>query len=802
MDGSPVRCRLTSAIFLALLAAHNLPGAEADSHSRTDPVLSLRQLNERRLPNLEAAHAGERAVIRGTVNSRPFRFRGYSILTIEDSTAGAALQTPAEDPQGLQAYRPGDEIEAHGVVSMVDGMVVLVPGQIALLGRLSPPQATEVSSIPGAAYLGRLVRVSGRIRHSASAASGDYLILEQPGGTLNVFMPTGPEGSGGGFGPVRVGDQIAVTGVGFEYCTHPPFNRGYQVMVPSSALLTEKAGAHGISPVFVLGFMALMALVGLFLWRREGRLRVQRERLRKIYQLGEEILGAPSAEAIFKRIKDALPPILGVTQARLYLYNRGSKTLDGVSGETGEAISISLSAPPNGPPAGAVACFHYRTLLAIPDVDRSPFPVAGPVGVAAPKSLLFVPMLAQKEVVGVLELDQDDRQRDFPADEQALAQHLGNQIAVSLRLLSRRSVQEQLFRTEKLAAVGRLISGIVNDLESPLSSIGELAEAALERARGGSLERDVSAIANEARKASSMVARLLSFASEETAEARPVPISSLLRGLIDFREGDWKASGIRLRDLTSREPLHVLGSQGQLEQVFLNLLVHVEQSLADAPVKMLTIRTSTLARRLLVEIVFSAGREARDAAETAAVLGVTRSVIAGHGGEVRLIEGPNEHPRFEIELPLAATDRAHTTVMPAAPHGDSPRRLTALAIEPDEAVLRQLLGLLAARGYRVVPAEDADNGLELALRMRFDAALCSVHAGGLNWVELSERLQSRVGVFVLLSDRYDPELAADFEGDGRFVLAKPLQESELIRCLRGIEKTPPAKIIRFKNGVA
>jgi GAF domain-containing protein/CheY-like chemotaxis protein len=784
------------------VAAHNLPGAEADSRAQTDPVLSIRQVNERRLPDLEAAHAGERAVIRGTVNSRAFRFRSYSILTIEDSGGGAALQAFGEDRQRLEVQQPGDEIEAHGVVSMVDGMVVLVPDQVTLLARQSPPRATELSSIPGAAHLGRLVRVSGRIRHSASAASGDYLVLEQPGGTFNIFMPTGPVGSGGGFGPVRVGDEIAVTGVGFEYCTHPPFNRGYQVMVGSSAPLTEMTGAHGISPVFVLGFLALMALVGLFLWRREGRLRVQRERLRKIYQLGEEILGAPSAEAIFKRIEDALPSILDVTQVRLYVYNRGSKTLDSVSGEIGEEVSISLSTPPNGPPAGAVACFHYRTLLAIPDIDRSPFPVSGPAGVASPKSLLFVPMLAQKEVVGVLELDQDDRPRDFPADEQALAQHLGNQIAVSLRLLSRRSVQEQLFRTEKLAAVGRLISGIVNDLESPLSSIGELAEGTLERARGGNLERDVSAIASEARKASSMVARLLSFASQDAAEARPVPITSLLRGLIDFREGDWKASGIRLRDLTSREPLRVLGSQGQLEQVFLNLLVHVEQSLADAPIKVLTIRTSVLARRLLVEIVFSAGREARDAEETAAVLGVTRSVIAGHGGEVRLIEPLNEDPRFEIELPLAAADRSQTTVMPAAPHSDSVRRLTALAIEPDEAVLRHLLGLLAARGYRVVPAQDADNGLELAQRMRFDVALCSVHASGLNWVELSERLQSRVGVFVLLSDRYDPELATDFEGDGRFVLAKPLQESELIRCLRGIERAPPAKIIRFKNGVA
>jgi len=184
------------------------------------------------------------------------------------------------------------------------------------------------------------------------------------------------------------------------------------------------------------------------------------------------------------------------------------------------------------------------------------------------------------------------------------------------------------------------------------------------------------------------------------------------------------------------------------------------------------------------------------------VLGVTRSVIAGHGGEVRLIERQNEDPRFEIELPLASRERAHATAMPAAPLSDGVRRLTSLAIEPDEGALRHLVGLLAARGYRVVPAEDADTGLELAQRMRFDAVLCSVHAGGLNWVELSERLQSRVGVFILLSDGYDPELAADFEGEGRHVLPKPVQEQELIVCLRAIEKAAQPKVIRFKNGVA
>jgi CheY-like chemotaxis protein len=374
---------------------------------------------------------------------------------------------------------------------------------------------------------------------------------------------------------------------------------------------------------------------------------------------------------------------------------------------------------------------------------------------------------------------------------------------VAIRLLDQRTVQEQLFRTEKMAAVGRLISGVVNELQTPLASITDLATRAVEKARGGPAEREVSAIATEAAKASGMVTRLVSFAAAEQVEARPVDVTGLLRNLIEFREGDWKASGIRVRDLTAREPLFVHGSQGQLEQVFLNLLVHAEQSLADAPQKSITVRTSLLAKRLLVEISFTSPAELRKPEDTAAVLGVTRSVIAGHGGEVRLIEKNNTDPRFEVELPALVKDRGMPAPAASVTVRDSSRRMTALVIEPDEAMQRLILALLSGHGYRVVPVSNSDTGLDLAHRMRFDAAFCSVHAPGLNWVELSERMHARVGGFILLSDGYDAELAADFEGDGRFVLAKPVQEKELERVLQALE--PPdtgTNVIPFKTGTA
>jgi len=540
------------------------------------------------------------------------------------------------------------------------------------------------------------------------------------------------------------------------------------------------------------GIFAIAAIV-FAIWRRDERLRGQREMLRRAYELGEELLGASSADQILDKVRMVVPKIFGVSAAHLYLYNRHAKTLEAVDRGADQA-PIPLSAPQAGPQAGAVACFHYRILLAIPDTSRSPFPVTGvpgPEGTkAAPRSLLFVPMLAQGAVLGILQMDQCERTRAFSRDEQTLTQHLANQIGVAVKLLDQRSVREQLFRTEKLAAVGQLISGIVNDLRTPLAAIGNLAQAAGEEPRGPSTA-DLASIAAEARRAAEMVDRLVGFAGTGPAQTQPVELNGLLRNLIAFREREWKVRGIRARSLLADEPVTVQGSHGQLEQVFLNLLVHAEQSLSDESEKSIAIRTTVVARRALVEIGYSAPKGAadpfvpdEDESTGGAGLGVCRSLITGHGGEIRMVQQAAGDPAFQVELPCAARERPSG---PAPDNGrDGARPCTALVIEPVEAIQTQLRGLLADRGYRVVPVNSSDEGLDLAQRLRFDAIFCSVHAPGLNWVETAEQVKTRVSGFVLLSDSYNADLSADFAGDQRYVLAKPVDEKQLDRVLEAI----------------
>jgi CheY-like chemotaxis protein len=767
--------------------------------------LALDRLESRKPPEFTPLYEGRSVSIRGVVATGAYHLPGYTLLGIQDAAGGGVLQLPQGNMQ-LFGYRPGDELEVEGTVASLFGAVTVVPTHIAVIGRKPPPETLQVPvrELMSSRYIGMLVGTEGKVIEAAYNSGGAYLSISSSEGSYKLFIPQSPGRPMPSIDHFNIGDTVRATGTAFQYCPKPPYNRWFELVVRDADDIVVVGRSWFVPPVVIAGGLGVLLAGGFLVWGRERRLQTQRKRLKTTYQLGEEILGASSPETILKRISEALPGILGVTGLRLYVFNRGMKTLDRMVEDGTEPASISLTSPPGGTPAGAVACFHYRTLLVIPDIERSPFPIAGKEGDAAPKSLLFVPMLAQNEVIGVLELDQADRVRNFTTDEQALAQHLGNQIGVAIRLMDQRSVQEQLFRTEKLAAVGRLISGVVNELQTPLSSISELAHKALEKAHGSAAEREVAAIGAEARKAAAMVARLVSFAAAEQVEARPVEITGLLRSLIEFREGDWKASGIKVRDLTSREPLFVIGSQGQLEQVFLNLFVHVEQSLAQAEQKSMTIRTSLLARRLLVEISFTSPPELRKMEDTASVLGVTRSVIAGHGGEVRLIEKNNAEPRFEVELPASMKDRSVPATQPAgvSARESSRRGMTALVIEPDETAQRQILALLAVRGYRVVPVTNSDTGLELAQRMRFDAAFCSIHAPGLNWVELSERMTSRTGGFILLSDGYDVELSADFEGDGRFVLPKPVQELELDRVLRLIEPAMAAVIPISKTGTA
>jgi len=340
-------------------------------------ILTLDDLNTRNPKDYSAAHAGEEVTVRGTLNAPPFHFPEYTVVTIQEGHAGAALHT-LQTSAMLDGYQPGDMVEATGSVIVVAGMVMVdveratrVKRVGALLARRASPEGLRHF-----AMLGDLVTTKGPVIESGSTTGGNYIMIGGGAEAYRIFFPSRDEGRSEALPAVRPGDEIEVAGVAFQYAPgRPPYNRGFELLAFGPPVVTTAALGWWLSPLVVLGAIAVVAGSVLLIGGRERRLRRQRELLRKTYQVGEEIFGASSIEQILKRLEGALPAVMGVTRVRLYLYNRNAKQLDAVGPWAGEPEAISLSTPPDGPHAGAVACFHYRSLLSIPDVSKSPFPV-------------------------------------------------------------------------------------------------------------------------------------------------------------------------------------------------------------------------------------------------------------------------------------------------------------------------------------------------------------------------------------------------------------------------------------------
>ena len=570
-------------------------------------------------------------------------------------------------------------------------------------------------------------------------------------------------------------------------------------MAEAGGRLGETAGGppDGCAAAFLDPGIALTVVAcsatGLVFWViRERRLAEQQRAIQALHRLSEEIISARSAAEIARQLAHTLPRVTRVSLACIYLYNRRSKCLE-LEPSGPEIPSHAIRADSDHDPA---ICFRQEMVRSLPDTNRSPY-YSERTSPPAPVSVILAPMRAEGETLGVLELGYGDRVRQFGQHQEAAAQHLANQIAIALRFRERQSIREQLFRSEKLAAAGQLVSSVVTELLEPLESLATRAGDLRARLEDSPWREELLAMETEARRAAELIARLVTFSRAGQARARPVDVNALLRELIDLRRREWDLNGLQVEPVLSPEPLVILGAEAQLEQVLLTLLVHGEQAARQTARKRIRITSRLLAQRVLLEISYSCGaagalcddplREG-NRPETAG-LGATvcRAILQSHGGEIRFRKVATGEACFEIALP-PAPDSSPGRPDPASGSGRRRRQLTVLVLDRDDAVKRQLTALCGARGHRVVPLGDPRLAADLVQRLRFDLLFCATRLPDANWLELFPRLAPEVAAFVAISEPHDLPGLRSPDGEPVEHLVKPIQDAEFERLIARIEK--------------
>ena len=158
----------------------------------------------------------------------------------------------------------------------------------------------------------------------------------------------------------------------------------------------------------------------------------------------------------------------------------------------------------------------------------------------------------------------------------------GSVIVVMTDITEASVLQANLARTEKMAALGQLVSGVAHEINNPLAAIVGFADLLCENpAIPAPAREELEAILREAERTRVLVQDLLSFAHDVPPQSEPVQINSLLRQTLKMRSYSLAGRNVEIVERLSDDLPVVVADPHQLQQVFLNILNNAYDAVAE-----------------------------------------------------------------------------------------------------------------------------------------------------------------------------------------------------------------------------
>lgn len=427
----------------------------------------------------------------------------------------------------------------------------------------------------------------------------------------------------------------------------------------------------------------------------------------------------------------------------------------------------------------------------------------------------WVLLWTKERPIGVLGIGSRSDRR-FNDSDRSLLTALGRQLASALEKVQLyeqtlrayddlQRTQEQLLQSEKLRAMGQLVSGVAHELNNPLTAILGYAELLQGEALTAQMSDFTAKIVRQAQRTQRLVQNLLSFARQRKPEKKYVELAGVLQETIALRDYDFKRHDLTVETKFDSELPYVFADSHQLEQVFLNIVNNAVDSMKDAG-RGGTLRVSLTQSgdRICAEFhdsgtgiqepqkVFDPFYTTKPIGKgTGLGLSICYGIVKEHGGELQAFNDAEGGAIFRVILPAAAekpTAGRDTLKLVAQPAVAG----RVLVVDDEDAIREFESEVLARSGFLVVPLASGDEALARLECEEFQAVVLDTSLPGrwggceiYRWIALNRPGAER-NIVLAASNITDDGVRTLVERYRVPHLAKPFQAVDLVKIVQEV----------------
>ena len=160
--------------------------------------------------------------------------------------------------------------------------------------------------------------------------------------------------------------------------------------------------------------------------------------------------------------------------------------------------------------------------------------------------------------------------------------HVTHYVQMERDITEELRLRSQLIHSERLSAVGQLVSGVAHELNNPLQSILGFTELLIDAEERPELRRDLEQVRSEAIRAGKIVRNLLAFVRRSSSERTIANVNEIVKSTISLRAYEFGSANIRLFESYGEGLPCVVVNPEEIQQVILNLILNAEQAMRSA----------------------------------------------------------------------------------------------------------------------------------------------------------------------------------------------------------------------------